>query len=172
MHKCMKYLQFEELPMFSQRVIDEWEVRVYGRNSSSPLWRIWKQEIESTNLKARIWKQETKSSRIVLSRATECIVPGSFGCGSTVFASTATLAPSRAARRAIARPMPRLAPVMSIVRPASVSRDIFALDWSVQWRHEYMGCEAEVHEVRASRFSDQRKLGWIWLGKIHVNMQS
>src|SRR3954454_21083199 len=49
------------------------------------------------------------------------MVPGSFGCGSAVLASSATLAPSRAARRAIARPMPRLAPVMNSVLPASES---------------------------------------------------
>ena len=45
------------------------------------------------------------------------IVPGSFGCGSTVFAAIATLAPSRAARSAIARPMPREPPVMNSVLP-------------------------------------------------------
>ena len=42
-------------------------------------------------------------------------MPGSLGWGSAVFAATATLAPSRAARSAIARPMPRLAPVMNSV---------------------------------------------------------
>ena len=36
------------------------------------------------------------------------MVPFSFGCGSAVLAAIATLAPSRAARSAIARPMPRL----------------------------------------------------------------
>src|SRR5919197_5878172 len=45
------------------------------------------------------------------------MVPGSLGCGSVVFAATITLAPSRAARRAIARPIPRLAPVMNSVLP-------------------------------------------------------
>jgi hypothetical protein len=34
-------------------------------------------------------------------------------------ASSATFAPSRAARRAIARPMPRLPPDIRMVRPAS-----------------------------------------------------
>src|SRR5580693_46457 len=47
------------------------------------------------------------------------MVPCSFGCGSAVFAATAILAPSRAARSAIARPMPREAPVMNRVLPAS-----------------------------------------------------
>src|SRR6185437_9589925 len=45
------------------------------------------------------------------------IVPFSFGCGSAVFAAIATLAPSRAARNAIERPMPRLPPDTNIVLP-------------------------------------------------------
>src|SRR5688572_25955008 len=44
-------------------------------------------------------------------------VPSSFGCGSAVFAAIATFAPSRAARIPIARPIPRLAPVMNRVFP-------------------------------------------------------
>src|SRR3954454_6716036 len=48
------------------------------------------------------------------------MVPGSFGCGSAVLAATAMLAPSRAARRPIARPMPRDAPVMNSVLPCRV----------------------------------------------------
>ncbi len=47
------------------------------------------------------------------------IVPGSFGCGSALFAATATFAPSRAQRSAMASPMPREAPVMKTVFPAS-----------------------------------------------------
>src|SRR5580704_13347040 len=47
------------------------------------------------------------------------MVPCSLGCGSAVFAAMAILAPSRAARSAIARPMPREAPVMNRVLPAS-----------------------------------------------------
>lgn len=42
------------------------------------------------------------------------MVPSSFGCGSAVFAATTMLAPSWAARRAMARPMPRLAPVINL----------------------------------------------------------
>src|ERR671919_2909426 len=45
------------------------------------------------------------------------MVPGSFGCGSVVLAATITLAPSRAARTAMASPIPRLAPVMNNVFP-------------------------------------------------------
>ncbi|CAG6994010.1 hypothetical protein PICSAR154_02960 [Mycobacterium avium subsp. paratuberculosis] len=44
-------------------------------------------------------------------------VPGSFGCGSAVLAISAMLAPSWAARLAIARPIPRLAPEMNMVLP-------------------------------------------------------
>ena len=45
------------------------------------------------------------------------MVPASLGCGSAVLAAITTLAPSRAARRAMARPMPRLPPVMNRVLP-------------------------------------------------------
>ncbi len=48
------------------------------------------------------------------------MVPGSFGCGSAVLASSATLAPSRAARTAMASPIPRLPPDMMMVLPANV----------------------------------------------------
>src|SRR5882757_3509219 len=45
------------------------------------------------------------------------MVPLSFGCGSAVLAAIATLAPSRAARSAIASPMPRLPPDTNNVLP-------------------------------------------------------
>src|SRR5215213_1752098 len=57
-----------------------------------------------------------------ISCAAEWIVPGSFGCGVSVFAATAMLAPSRAAFSAIASPMPREAPVMNSVLPLSDMR--------------------------------------------------
>src|SRR5580704_13683937 len=47
------------------------------------------------------------------------MVPASFGGGSAAFAAMAILAASRAARSAIASPMPREAPVMNRVLPAS-----------------------------------------------------
>src|SRR3954471_19482987 len=47
-------------------------------------------------------------------------VPSSLGWGSAVLAISATLAPSRAARTAIASPMPREAPEMNRVWPARV----------------------------------------------------
>ena len=48
------------------------------------------------------------------------MVPGSLGFGTLDFAAMAMLAPSRAARRAMARPMPREAPVMNRVLPDNV----------------------------------------------------
>src|SRR3546814_7267192 len=45
------------------------------------------------------------------------MVPGNFGLGTSDFAAITTLAPSRAARSAIARPMPREAPVMNAAFP-------------------------------------------------------
>src|ERR1700682_846719 len=54
-----------------------------------------------------------------ISSAAVWIVPASFGCGVSVFAAIAMLAPSLAARSAIASPMPREAPVMKSVFPAS-----------------------------------------------------
>src|ERR1700681_3780398 len=47
------------------------------------------------------------------------MVPCGFGCGSAVLAAIATLAPSRAARSAIASPMPRLPPDTNSVLPLS-----------------------------------------------------
>ena len=52
-----------------------------------------------------------------ISSAAVKIVPGSFLCGSAVLAATTILAPSLAARSAMARPIPRLAPVMNRVFP-------------------------------------------------------
>jgi len=48
------------------------------------------------------------------------MVPGSFGWGTLLLAAMTTLAPSRAARSPMARPMPREAPVMNRVLPDSV----------------------------------------------------
>src|SRR5215207_1356177 len=53
-----------------------------------------------------------------ISSAAVWIVPGSLGCGSSVLAISATLAPSWAARSAIANPTPRLPPDMKIVLPS------------------------------------------------------
>ncbi|KAG1445998.1 hypothetical protein G6F57_017432 [Rhizopus arrhizus] len=49
--------------------------------------------------------------------AARWMVPGSFGVGTDDWAAMATLAPSRAARNAMARPMPREPPVMKSVLP-------------------------------------------------------
>lgn len=48
------------------------------------------------------------------------MVPGNFGWGSAVLAATMILAPSRAAFKAIALPMPRDAPVIKMVFPANL----------------------------------------------------
>ena len=48
------------------------------------------------------------------------MVPGSLGWGSAVLAAMTMLAPSRAALRAMALPIPRLAPVINSVLPASL----------------------------------------------------
>ena len=45
-------------------------------------------------------------------------MPGSFGWGSAVLAATIMFAPSFAARKAIALPIPRDAPDINIVLPA------------------------------------------------------
>lgn len=47
------------------------------------------------------------------------MVPGNLGCGSVVFAAITILAPSLAAFKAIALPIPRLPPVMNNVRPSN-----------------------------------------------------
>src|ERR1700682_3800366 len=52
-----------------------------------------------------------------ISSAAVWIVAASFGCGVSVFAAIAMLAPSLAALSAIASPMPREAPVMKSVFP-------------------------------------------------------
>ena len=48
------------------------------------------------------------------------MVPGSLGCGVVVLAAITMLAPSLAALRAMALPMPLLAPVINKVLPASL----------------------------------------------------
>jgi len=52
---------------------------------------------------------------LAISSAAVKMVPGSLGCGVSVLAAITMLAPSRAARSAIASPMPRDAPVMKSV---------------------------------------------------------
>src|SRR5690606_25132043 len=53
-----------------------------------------------------------------ISAAAVWMVPASFLCGLSVFAAITTLAPSAAARLPMARPIPRLAPVINSVFPA------------------------------------------------------
>src|SRR5262252_961066 len=56
-----------------------------------------------------------------ISSAAVKIVPGSLGWGCVVLAAMAMLAPSLAARSAIALPIPRLAPVMNRVFPRKLA---------------------------------------------------
>lgn len=60
---------------------------------------------------------------MLLSLAAVYIVPGSLGCGSVVLAAIIMLAPSFAAFKAIALPIPRLPPVMNNVRPSNFLND-------------------------------------------------
>lgn len=55
----------------------------------------------------------------LLSFAVEYMVPGNLGCGSLVLAAITMLAPSLAAFRAIALPIPRLPPVINSVSPSN-----------------------------------------------------
>src|SRR6516165_1867891 len=64
-----------------------------------------------------------------MSSAAVWMVPGSLGCGVAVLAAMAMLAPSRAARSAMASPMPRDAPVMNRVLPASGMNDLRGAAW-------------------------------------------
>ena len=70
--------------------------------------------------RASTWSASACPPAASISAAAVWIVPSRRGCGSAVLAATTMLAPSRAARSAIALPMPRLAPVMKRVFPASV----------------------------------------------------
>ena len=79
------------------------------RATASSIWR----SSRTSTAQASAWPPAAS-----ISAAAVWIVPGSLGWTSVVFAAMATLAPSRAARSAIASPMPRLAPVMKSVLPA------------------------------------------------------
>ncbi|KAG0906055.1 hypothetical protein G6F31_021860 [Rhizopus arrhizus] len=65
-----------------------------------------------SHFRARPWPPAAVTASAAL-----WMVPGSFGFGTDDLAAMATLAPSRAARNAMARPMPREPPVMKSVLP-------------------------------------------------------
>src|SRR6266567_2372681 len=69
------------------------------------------------------------------------MVPGSLGLGSVVLAAMAMLAPSRAARSAIALPMPRLAPLMNRVFPLSVAMGLLGMRSLDDWCYAVDGNE-------------------------------
>src|SRR5436190_23615395 len=92
------------------------------------------------------------------------MVPLSFGCGSAVFAAIATLAPSRAARSAIASPMPRLPPdtnrllfFSDVIAPslAASAADCFSTIAQPPRRH---GC---ADRGRRAIPSPSRRLNWL-----------
>jgi len=62
-----------------------------------------------------LYLQLMESNQCLPSLAAVYMVPGNFGCGSAVLAAITTLAPSLATFKAIAFPIPRLAPVMNTV---------------------------------------------------------
>src|SRR5215472_677628 len=92
----------------------------------------------------------------VISSAAVKIVPGSLGCGLSVLAWITMLAPSRAARNAIARPMPRDAPVMNKVRPLSVMIPQSFRSGSA--KDEFSG-ERRVGAIAAKAYRRKRLLG-------------
>jgi hypothetical protein len=91
--------------------------------------------------------------------ATVWIVSGSLGLGSSVFEAMAMLAPSAAARSAMARPIPRLAPVMNRVLPLSdrimTPRLIAGVAWGPLWFSPVKAARAAI----TSGFSRRRSAG-------------
>src|SRR5215831_16660412 len=87
---------------------------------------------------------------VSISAAAVWMVPGSLGCGVSVFAAIATLAPSRAARSATASPMPREAPVMKSVLPLRDISDVEPVErflpldrlQAIEQRHHLVAPEA------------------------------
>lgn len=65
------------------------------------------------------------------------MVPGSFGCGWAVFAAITIFAPSFAAFNAILFPIPREAPVIKIVRPASFLCQIYINKYQYHFFQQY-----------------------------------
>ena len=68
-------------------------------------------------------RTKTRKQKSLPSFAAVYIVPGSLGCGSVVLAAITMFAPSLAAFSAMAFPIPRLAPVINSVLPASFLPD-------------------------------------------------
>src|SRR5262245_23229041 len=96
------------------------------------------------------------------------MVPSSLGCGVSVLAAIATLAPSAAARSAIASPMPRDAPVMNRVLPLSDIASPFACKerlergfrfWRLQPRAEDLGLLVNARQDLVRLPAHQRARG-------------
>src|SRR6478736_2259708 len=95
------------------------------------------------------------------SAAAVWMVPGSFGFGTADFAAMTTLAPSRPARRAIARPMPREAPVMNRVLPwrEAMAEILLAQDHQRASRRAFEAAVRHEDQVvaRTHEFAQARK---------------
>src|SRR5665213_3269193 len=88
------------------------------------------------------------------------MVPFSFGCGSAVFAAIATLAPSRAARNAIASPMPRLPPDTNIVLPfRDVMEASSSFYKSLLLSHRFRAAGPRIGRTEQSIWSHRDRIG-------------
>src|SRR6476660_8563 len=87
------------------------------------------------------------------------MVPSSLGCGAVVFAASAMFQPSRARRRAMALPMPRLPPVIKAVRffrvCCSAIRFCKSKDF-VSWTaaHNFFKCPYQFADVHIFQYAN------------------
>lgn len=89
------------------------------------------------------------------------MVPGSLGCGSAVLAAITMLAPSRAARMAIALPIPRVPPVTNTVFPASFLQHQAHVPLSDSFYNNTIPfLDNDIFFYRAMYFKD--KYEWSW----------
>ena len=93
-----------------------------------------------------------------ISAAAVWMVPSSLGCGSTVLAAMATLAPSAAALSAIASPIPREPPVTKSVFPFSDMR--VSAKFRVSGRNDHSGNSPSPSALRRSAFGLNDEDNW------------
>lgn len=117
--------------IYSSKCFDSWCYSILDLVFAPDIHNTWKTLSSSSSdcdwiflyyskeINVCIKKNVIFDSGALLSSAAVYIVPGSFGCTSAVLAAITILAPSLAALRAIALPIPRLAPVINNVRPAN-----------------------------------------------------
>ena len=98
-----------------------------------------------------------------MASAAEWTVPSSFGCGVSVFAMSAMFAPSRAARSAIARPMPRLPPDIRMVFPVRVTVTPWCFDGmprrTLPHALSIRGCRTARRSIAPRRRGSRRRRG-------------